>query len=508
MFKYVLKRLLYFIPTFFVISLLTFMLGQIAPGDPVELKLKGGNSNQGGLQDKITNERSYNETAKKMGRDLPVFYFSLSTAANPDTLYKIPGKAKRQALERLVSKYGNWEQINTYFQAAKHIETETYKVPKDTLDPDFGLKLRQTRENAQELLTTYDESRIEYLTNAIAARIATPSFTDSAKTQKHYSLASLKSASDMLNADFAKVKEEATPNKTKIPALHWYGLKNQYHRWLFGNKPWLGKSDDPTKTSGGFLRGDFGDSYRDGRPVSSIIKDAIKWTLLLNFIAFIIIYSVSIPMGVSLAVKKGTVYERSLTIINFVLYSLPVFWIGTLFIVFMTNDYYSEALDIFPGHGLGVTGSDYTFSERFIDRTYHLILPMICMVYGGFAYISRQMRGGLLNVIKQDYIRTAYAKGLDSKTVIWKHAFRNSLIPIITMFASFLPAMIGGSVIIETMFTIPGMGQISFASVVERNYPVLFTLLMFSAILTMVGNLLADILYGLVDPRISFSKKA
>jgi peptide/nickel transport system permease protein len=117
------------------------------------------------------------------------------------------------------------------------------------------------------------------------------------------------------------------------------------------------------------------------------------------------------------------------------------------------------------------------------------------------------MRGGMLSVLRQDFIRTAFAKGLEPNTVYWKHAFRNSLIPIITMFASFLPAMISGAVIIEYIFTIPGMGRVSYESVVARNFPVLFTILMFSAILTMMGNLLSDVLYALVDPRISFTKK-
>jgi peptide/nickel transport system permease protein len=117
------------------------------------------------------------------------------------------------------------------------------------------------------------------------------------------------------------------------------------------------------------------------------------------------------------------------------------------------------------------------------------------------------MRGGVLTVIRQDYIRTARAKGLDETRVIWKHAFRNSLIPIITLFASLFPLAISGSVVIESIFSIPGMGQISYMAVLARNYPIVFTVLMFSAILTMVGNLVADILYAVVDPRISFSKR-
>jgi len=164
-------------------------------------------------------------------------------------------------------------------------------------------------------------------------------------------------------------------------------------------------------------------------------------------------------------------------------------------------------LNLFPPYGLGKIGDEFGTWEKVLDRTYHFILPIICLTIGTFAYISRQMRGSMLSVIRQDYIRTAFAKGLSPRKVYWKHAFRNSLLPIITMFSGLLPAMIGGAVIVEYMFNIPGMGRVSYDAVVQRDYPVLFTILMFSAILTMLGNLLADILYSVVDPRISFTKK-
>ena len=139
-----------------------------------------------------------------------------------------------------------------------------------------------------------------------------------------------------------------------------------------------------------------------------------------------------------------------------------------------------------------------------MERGYHIVLPVFCLSYGSLAYLSRQMRGGVLTILRQDFIRTARAKGLDEKTVIWKHAFRNSLIPIITIFASLLPAAISGSFVIENIFSIPGMGKIAFEGLIARDYPMVFTVMMFSAFLTLLGTLLADILYAVVDPRISF----
>ena len=135
------------------------------------------------------------------------------------------------------------------------------------------------------------------------------------------------------------------------------------------------------------------------------------------------------------------------------------------------------------------------------------MLPILAMIYGAFTFAARQMRGSMLGVIKQDYIRTAKAKGLSDDKVIWKHTFRNSLIPSITMFAGILPSLIGGSFVIEVIFNINGMGRVAYTAVLARNYPVMFTVLMFSAILTMAGMLLADLLYSAVDPRISFTNK-
>ncbi|HRP40097.1 MAG TPA: ABC transporter permease [Chitinophagales bacterium] len=484
----------------------------MAPGDPVELKLQGGlgGGNSGQSSEKIATEKAYLDLSQKLGRNLPAFYFSVTSSSYPDTLYKIFKKDQRENLEKLIEQYGNWNEISNYFYSAKKLELALYDRKPDNIDTTIFERSRAIREGCNSLYRSYEDRDITFtLSNIKKAAVSEISVLDSATGQvsKYNSLADVIPLVNEVESNYSLMKSKANKTAKFIPAFYWYGKNNQYHRWLFGDVPWFGENTDPTKVSKGFFRGDFGNSYLDGRPVVSILGDALKWTLLLNLIAFFIAYAVSIPMGVSLAVKKDSTYDRVVTAINFVLYSLPTFWIATLLITFFTSDYYADWMDIFPTHGVGKVGDNFTFWEQFTDRSYHFILPIFCMVYGSFAYISRQMRGGMLTVLRQDYIRTAFAKGLDPSKVYWKHAFRNSLIPIITMFASFLPAMISGSVIIEYIFTIPGMGRISFESVVARNFPVLFTLLMFSAILTMIGNLLSDILYGVIDPRISFTKK-
>jgi peptide/nickel transport system permease protein len=512
MFKYVLKRLLYFVPTFIVISLITFMLGQMAPGDPVELKLKGGmgGSANGQSSEKIAGEKAYMELSEKLGKNLPAFYFSITSASYPDTLYKIPRQSERENLDRLIYNTGNWPNVSDYYKQAKNVEKALYQVSTNNLDATSYEKLKALRDNTSVLFINYDDVKIKQALDIIKNSV---NYTanlklDSINTKQVQPFASAMPAVNSLLASYDKMKAEPKVNNNYIPAFHWYGTSNQYHRWLFGDVPWFGENKNPQKVSKGFFRGDFGYSILDNRPVSSILKEALKLTLIINFFEFLLIYLIAIPLGVSLAVKKGTSYDKIVTTVNFMLYSLPGFWIATMMIIFFTNDYYASWMNIFPTHGIGKTGPDYGVMERVVDRAYHLALPMFCMLLGAFAFISRMMRGSMLNVLRQDFIRTAFAKGLEPRKVFWKHAFRNSLIPIITMFASFLPAMISGAVIIEYIFTIPAMGRVSYESVVSRNFPVLFTILMFAAILTMLGNLLADVLYGFVDPRISLTKKA
>ena len=534
MIKYVLRRLLVFVPTLLVISVLTFALSKMAPGDPVELRMAGGmqGASGGQLSEKVAGERAYIEMREKLGLHIPAFYFSITSKAYPDSLYVIHRKPERDNLNRLIAQYGNWPQIQAYYRGLKDLEIALFDLERDSAT---YADLRTVRENINELFVTYAEDDMADLLGEIETLAIKeyPVRLDSTTVVQQQKLAPIAGDVREVRSSFDAMLAEATPGKTKIPTVHWYGFRNQYHIWLFGNvnwlkgylnpgsfitwkkpwqllrypfAPWFYETGDPLDKYG-FLRGDFGESYLDGRPVSSIIYDALWVTLQLNIIVLLIAYLVSIPLGVNMAVKKGSRYDRTMTVVTFILYSLPSFWIATIFVVFLTTPEYG--LNLFPTYGLNSPnlGDDPGFFKWIIDRGYHLILPIGAMVYGSFAFISRQMRGGMVNVLQQDYIRTARAKGLDEKTVTWKHAFRNSLIPIITMFAGFFPFMISGSVVIEVIFSIPGMGRISYESVLARNYPVLFTVLMFSAILTMVGILVADLLYAKVDPRISFSDR-
>ncbi len=463
MFGYIIKRILIFIPTLIVISIVIFMLSVVAPGDPVEKML--GATPEG---DPIPAE-AYNAERKKLGMDLPVFYFAMSSKAYPDTLYRIPKKAHRENLTRLINDYGNWPEVDGFYKTAKKLEGAIYDVEKDSVNPGALIKIKQ---NLSNLFIRYEDKDINKAFDKMLPHIeSTPSTATLLPLYKETKTA------------YNTVKSKATTWKNYVPSFIWYGFNNQYHNWAKN-----------------FVRGDFGRSYEDKRPIADKVGDYMYWTMILSLISICLTYIMAVPLGVFSARKKGTKTDGVLTTILFLLYSLPSFWVATLLITFLCQPDY---LDWFPPYGLGdIEGKG--FFESLGIRAYHLVLPLFCWTYGSLAFLSRQMRGGMLSVLRQDYVRTARAKGLSENKVIWKHAFRNSLLPVITLFANVFPLMISGSIVIELIFTIPGMGRMLIEAIRYPDHPVVFTVVMLSALLTMVGYLVADILYALVDPRITF----
>lgn len=256
---------------------------------------------------------------------------------------------------------------------------------------------------------------------------------------------------------------------------------------------------------GNMATGDFGNSFVDNRPVMEKILERIPVTAPITLMIISLSYIIAIPIGIYSAARQYSFWDRFSTFILFVLYSLPSFWVATMAIIFLAN---VEYIKIFPTSGLYTIGSEnWSFFEKLWDRIYHLILPVTCGSLASFAFLSRQMRGSMLEVIRQDYVRTARAKGLPERKVVLKHALRNSLIPIITLLGGILPSLVGGSVILESIFSIPGIGQLAFQALIARDYPLIMAELVLAAVLTMLGLLLVDILYAIVDPRIAFSKK-
>jgi peptide/nickel transport system permease protein len=252
------------------------------------------------------------------------------------------------------------------------------------------------------------------------------------------------------------------------------------------------------KWLGSVARGNFGVSFTAHRPVLDILKEAIPNTLQLTFLALLLDIIVGIVIGVISAIKQYTYVDHSITVSALFIYSMPSFWLGLMLILL-----FSLLLGWLPASQMQSINADlFGFWHRMWDRITHLIMPVFVLGIATAAGTARFMRGSLLEVIRQDYIRTARAKGLSERVVVFKHGLRNALIPIITLTGLYLPFLLGGSVITETIFAWPGMGRVAVGAIFARDYPVVLAVNLIAAVMVVMGNLLADITYSLLDPRI------
>lgn len=244
---------------------------------------------------------------------------------------------------------------------------------------------------------------------------------------------------------------------------------------------------------------DLGESFStDHRPVIDKIAERIPITIIINVLSMILIILVAIPIGVLSAVRQDSLFDKVTAVFVFIGFAVPTFWLALLLMIL-----FGVHLGWLPISGIRSLNYEYLPPfAAFIDLVKHLILPVLLSAFGGLAGFSRYMRSNMLEVIRQDYITTARAKGLSERVVIYKHALRNALLPVITILGLSVPGLIGGSVIFETIFAIPGMGQLFYMSVMSRDYPVVMGILFIGAVLTLIGNLIADLSYAVADPRI------
>mgnify|MGYP002346891577 CR=1 FL=1 len=276
--------------------------------------------------------------------------------------------------------------------------------------------------------------------------------------------------------------------KQKIQRL--YGLDRpmgvQYADWL-----------------GHFARFDFGYSITDGQPVRAKIASRIPVTLTINIVSLFLVFMFGVLIGVSGAVHKDSWWDKMSTLFIFLFFSLPAFWIALLAVQF-----FSVRLGWFPVSGIKSLDWEYlSAGKKILDFLWHITLPVVVGLIGSLAGISRYTRERMLSVLREEYVTFARSKGLPERRVVYVHALRNALLPIVTLLGLSVPGLLGGSVIFESIFAIPGIGRLFYEAVMTRDYPLIMGLLSIGAILTLVGNFLADLGYSLVDPRIRISGK-
>ncbi len=247
----------------------------------------------------------------------------------------------------------------------------------------------------------------------------------------------------------------------------------------------------------GVVKGDFGDSYYFKQPVTTVIKTYIWNSFILSLVSFILSVIISIPIGVVSATRQYSKFDYFFTVVALIGISIPAFYFGLLLIKWFAVD-----LHAFPVSGMSTPGTNLRGIGAAGDTLYHMFLPCLVLTLGSVAELMRYTRSSMLEVIKQDYIKTARAKGLKEKVVIYKHALRNAMIPVVTIFGMWLPSLFSGAILTESIFNWPGIGPIELLAVNNRDYPLLMGINLILALLTLLGNLLADITYALIDPRI------
>jgi peptide/nickel transport system permease protein len=263
-------------------------------------------------------------------------------------------------------------------------------------------------------------------------------------------------------------------------------VPEQYARWI-----------------GNFVRGDFGRSLRYNRPVSELLSRDIPNTLRLTFVALTIYIVLGVALGITSAVRRDSIFDRTGTITALVIYSVPSFWLALMLIML-----FSLKLGWFPSsHMQSIDAASLGPFALFLDRAAHMVLPAFVLGVASAAGMARYMRGSMLDELRSDYVRTARAKGLPEGTVLMKHAFRNAAIPIVTIVGLSLPFLLGGSVIVERIFSWPGMGSRMVEAIFTRDYPVVLAINFIVSVMVILGNLLADLGYALLDPRIVYGGK-
>jgi peptide/nickel transport system permease protein len=270
-----------------------------------------------------------------------------------------------------------------------------------------------------------------------------------------------------------------------------YGLDQP---WPVAYVGWLGRT----------LQGDLGRSFRDHRPVSTKIGERLGRTFLLSGTSLFLVYVFSVPIGIWATARSGKLDERIVSTLLYMLYAVPTFVAGLLMLVLFYQNLADTPFYLEPG----MMSPDYdelSTTGKIWDVGKHLILPLICFTYGSLAYDSRFVKSNMEEVVRQDYIRTAKAKGVGPTRILFHHAFRNTLIPFVTLIGLSLPALVGGSIVIERIFNWPGIGDLYLNSIAQRDYPTIMGLTLMFSVLTLTGQLLADILYAFVDPRVTYN---
>jgi len=456
-----LKRFLTALPALWLLATLVFLLSRLLPGSFAAERILQEEGGFFGKSHAADRQAAYRDYLRKTGQHLPLFYFSISAYPEPDTLALIYPETEREYLRQLAWRYGNWPAVAAYYKHLKALEQALAPAPTAALQATPAARYTQTNPAALQELT----SRLVLQASPGAARAAAVALQQQAR----------------------KLLAGRRAYAYLLPAFTWHGADNQYHQWLLSA-----------------LQGNLGNSYRSSRPVPELLGEAVATTWWLIFMSLVLAFAISLELGMLLASQWGQQWRRRLLPCLFLLDSIPLFVLALLLLVLLASPSF---LQLFPVYGLGYyTADSGTGLQKLAQQLPYMALPLLCLTLANIPYLTNQFYSAIATALHTGYVRTARAKGLSEKQILRRHVLRNALLPAITILSDALPALLAGSVVIETIFAIPGMGRLLVESVAARDYPVIVGIVLLVATAKALSHIFADWAYGLADPRIRIHK--
>lgn len=459
------RRLIYTLIVLSIISVIAFGLSRMVPGDEILDYLSIDDSRYTSSANALEQRQAYARVAEKRGLDLPAFYFSISPGYYPDTLHHIAFRADRKAVVDWAKNSGDPAgsmQLYQDLQAAL-----TYVCPHS----DTSTLTKERCDQLGKLLSTDDFFSVHHG----ILQMNESAGPEDAKWQE---------VTVQLKADVERLSQSGASFSLRayFPSFQWHGVANQYHTWVRQ----LVTLQPVT-------------SLIDGRNAWTKILEALKWTLWLNGLAFVLTIVLGMVIGMWSGAHEDRTSVKLVGLILFILFAVPSFWLATLLVYLLAS---GEFLSVLPAGGLGPYRQAGNVLASVGVLATHLILPVVCLALGSIAYVSRQMKQSVAHQLGQPYVTALRAHGVSEKTILRKHVFRNALFPLITLIGGSLPALLSGSLIIEVIFSIPGMGRLLYSSLMARDWPVVFPILMLGACVTVIAYQLTDIIYKWADPRV------
>lgn len=468
MLRHIVIRSLMIIPTLLIVSIVAFLLSVSTPGDEVSqaLALEGVTLDDDRISVNNYN-RQYAQKAKQLDKDQPLFYATLQPRHFPShEEWNNVNAYDRNDIKKLINSNISLENASTYISAIGQFENKYFET-KDTLTAGLKTDWKQTLfllRKPEQLAPI--RKQLIYLANEYQD---TPLIED-------------------ITEMITQIPMDGEKVLWHVPSLSWHGKDNQYHSWISS-----------------FIMGDYGLSILDAQPVFTKIWSAIKWTTLLIIMSLVFSLLIAVPLSILSAYYANSRIDRWISGVSLAVYSIPVFWMATLLIIYFTTDTYSKWLDIFPSpasfYSESKTGVFGLLGKYFV----RLILPVICISLKDIAYLTRVIRADLIKESTKDYATTLKAKGVNKWNAMWKHILPNSLISTITVIISNIPLALAGTLIIEVIFNIPGMGRLMYNSIIQSDWNVVYAILMLISFVTVVFYLIGDVLYAWLNPRITFS---